>query len=105
MTPVGEAVNIVGRNAEKIVNGLVADGVEVAAALRLEIAGLAGAATHPGLVETAMSMAKLLDDPAWVQQHPAAARSLDGLLVRLHAASRGTGTGKLALMRSSRSSF
>jgi hypothetical protein len=70
--------------------------------VRAELEGLAAAATHPGLAAAAVRMAAILDDPRSVPQHAQAARSLDGLLSRLHEASKGRGAGKLAAMRQAR---
>lgn len=75
---------------------------EVQDGVRAELAALAATVTHPGLVAAAMSMTRVLDDPQSAPHHPAAARSLDGLLQRLHEASKGNHGGKLLAMRQAR---
>jgi hypothetical protein len=47
-----------------------------------------------------MAMAMIMDDPKAAPHHPAAARSLSGLLQELHKG--GGGSGKLATMRAVR---
>jgi hypothetical protein len=75
---------------------------EVADAVKQELAGLAASATCPGVASAAMSMAKIMDNPHATAHHAAAARSLDGLLQRLHDASKGSHGGKLLRMREAR---
>jgi hypothetical protein len=68
-------------------------------AVTSEVSGLALAAARPALVETAVSLAKILDNPRAISQQPAAAGKLVDLLDTLHkgAAPR---RGGLALVRS-----
>jgi len=56
----------------------------VEAAIRLETEGLALAAVRPALVETAISLARILDNPRAVSHQPAAAGKLADILDRLH---------------------
>jgi hypothetical protein len=56
----------------------------VEAAIRQEIEGLPLAAARPALVETAVTMAKILDNPRAVSQQPAAAGKLADIMDRLH---------------------
>ena len=59
----------------------------VEAAVGKEIEGLPLAAARPALVETAVSLAKILDNPRAVSQQPAAAGKLVDILDRLHKGS------------------
>jgi hypothetical protein len=63
---------------------------EVQAGVKAEIAGLPAAASHPGITQAAYAMARILDTEEARPHHPAAARSLDSLLTRLHDLSKGT---------------
>lgn len=56
----------------------------VEAAIGQEIEGLAMAAARPALVETAVSLARILDNPRAISQQPAAAGKLADILDRLH---------------------
>lgn len=56
-------------------------------AVAAEIRTLSSASKHPGLVESALSMAKILDNPIAVTTHPSAQRQLMVALDKLHAAS------------------
>lgn len=70
----------------------------VSAAVQREIALLAGAAEKPGMVATALAMAKILDSPVAVAQHPAAAARLVELMAILGKGGRRK-RGKLAAVR------
>ena len=59
----------------------------VEAAVGQEIEGLPLAAARPALVKTAVSLAKILDNPRAVSQQPAAAGKLVDILDRLHKGS------------------
>jgi len=56
----------------------------VEAAIGQEIEGLPLAATRPAIVETAVSLAKILDNPRAMSQQAAAAGKLADILDRLH---------------------
>ena len=56
----------------------------VEAAIGLETEGLPLAAASPALVETAVSLARILDNPRAVSQQPAAAGKLAEIMDRLH---------------------
>ena len=56
----------------------------VEAAIAQEIEGLALAAARPALVEAAISLGKILDNPRAVSQQPAAAGKLVAILDELH---------------------
>jgi hypothetical protein len=76
----------------KVGPGPVESGVEA------EIAGLADA--RPGLAQTALALARIMDSPKAVNQQPAAAKVLAALLDKLHSASAQRRRGNLALVRS-----
>lgn len=59
----------------------------VEVAITQELEGLAQAAARPGLVETALAMARILDNPRSVSQQPAAAGKLADILDRLRKGS------------------
>jgi hypothetical protein len=61
--------------------GTVESGVEA------ELAGLAQAAARPGLVQVALSLARILDNPRPMGQQPAAAGKLADILDRLRKGS------------------
>jgi hypothetical protein len=71
------------------------------AAVKAELDGMPEAERRPGLAAAAMSMAKLLDDPASAPQAPAAARVLRDLLDVLREPG-GLRTGALARLRAAR---
>jgi hypothetical protein len=75
---------------------------DVEAAVKLELAGLAAVADHPGLAAAVTQLAKIPDNPAAVIHHAASARALTDLLVRLHRASTGRNDGKLHALREAR---
>jgi hypothetical protein len=57
---------------------------QVESAVLAEIEGLTSAVRRPGLVESARAMARVLDTPLYVAQHPAAAARLMSALDSLH---------------------
>lgn len=59
-----------------------ADG-PVVAGIRAEIAGYVGADDHPGLIATALALARILDTPSAIAQHAAAAGRLMELMSTL----------------------
>lgn len=59
----------------------------VEAAVLREVGGLSAAVKREGLVESVLSMARVLDNPLCVTTHPSAARQLSLGLDKLHAAS------------------
>jgi hypothetical protein len=63
-----------------------------------EIDGLASDA-RPGLAQAALALARVLDNPRAVSQHPAAAKVLAALLEKLRSASARGRRGNLALVR------
>jgi hypothetical protein len=69
----------------------------VETAIRQEIEGLALAAARPSLVETAVSLGKILDNPRAISQQPAAAGKLVDILDTLHK--RAVPRGGLKLVR------
>jgi hypothetical protein len=71
--------------------GPVESGVEA------EIEGLAE--PRPGLAQTALALARILDNPKSVNQQPAAAKVLASLLDKLRSASAQRRRGKLAVVR------
>jgi hypothetical protein len=75
---------------------------EVADAIKQELAGLAASAHYPGIAQAALAMARIMDDSRASAHHASAARSLDGLLSRLHDASKGSRGGKLLRKREAR---
>jgi hypothetical protein len=79
-------------------NGLPDPG-PVEQAVNDEIGGLAAEA-RPGLAQAALAMARLLDNPKAVNQQPAAAKVLTGLLDKLHSVSAGGRRGRLSLVKS-----
>jgi hypothetical protein len=70
----------------------------VESAVKDEIGGVAAEA-RPGLVQAALAMARLLDNPKAVNQQPAAAKVLAGLLDKLHSASARGRPSHLAVVR------
>ena len=72
--------------------------VSVVAAVALEVDGLAGVDGKPGLVATALAMAKILDNPVAIAQHPAAAARLMDLMSDLRKGGKKQ-HGKLAAAR------
>lgn len=72
--------------------------VGVVDAVQREVDGLAGVDGKPGLVATAVAMAKILDNPVAIAQHPAAAARLMDLLADLHKGGKKE-RGKLAAAR------
>ncbi|MGO8963739.1 hypothetical protein [Mycobacterium sp.] len=63
-----------------------------------EISDLA-AEVRPGLAQAALALARILDNPKVVNQQPAAAKVLAGMLDRLRSASAHGRRGGLALVR------
>jgi hypothetical protein len=63
-----------------------------------EIGGLAAQA-RPGLVQAALAMARILDNPRATNQQPAAAKVLAALLEKLRSASAHGRRGRLAIVR------
>lgn len=63
-----------------------------------EIDGLAAEA-RPGLAQTALALARVMDNPRAVNQHAAAAKALAGLLEKLQASSARGRRGHLAVVR------
>ena len=70
----------------------------VESAVKDEIGGLAAQA-RPGLAQAALCMARLLDNPKAVNQQPAAAKVLAGLLDKLRSAATQDRRGRLAAVR------
>jgi hypothetical protein len=70
----------------------------VESGVQLEIEELTDA--RPGLVQVALAMARLLDNPKAVNQQPAAAKVLSGLLDKLATASAGGRCGRLSVIKS-----
>jgi hypothetical protein len=70
----------------------------VEAAVEAEIAGLAQAEARPGLAQTALALARILDSPRAVSTQAAAAKVLAVLLDKLSASPRGR-RGDLALVK------
>jgi hypothetical protein len=70
----------------------------VEGAVQAEIDTLSTAAKRPGLVAAALAMARLLDGPLYVAQHPQAAARLQGLLAELRIGA-DTKKGWLAAVR------
>jgi hypothetical protein len=60
----------------------------------------AAADARPGLAAVALCLARLVDNPRAVNQHPAAARVLASLLDKLASASAQRRRGGLALVKS-----
>jgi hypothetical protein len=56
----------------------------VEAAVEAEMAGLAQATARPGLVQTALALARIMDSQRAMSQQPAAAAKLADILDRLH---------------------
>lgn len=54
-----------------------------------ELAGLNSVIKHPGLAESALSMARILDNQQMLPTHPAAQRALRGTLADLHDKASG----------------
>jgi hypothetical protein len=71
----------------------------VEAAVNDEIGGLAADA-RPGLAQTALALARIMDNPKAVNQQPAAAKVLAALLEKLHSASARGRRGSLSVVRS-----
>lgn len=63
-----------------------------------ELGGLSTTANRQGLVEVAIALAKVLDSPLAIAQHPAAAHRLSETLDKLRKGSDAK-TGKLAAVR------
>jgi hypothetical protein len=63
-----------------------------------EIDGLASEA-RPGLVQAALAVARILDNPKAINQQPAAAKVLVSLLEKLRSASARGRQGRLAVVR------
>jgi hypothetical protein len=57
------------------------------------------AEARPGLTQTALALARILDDPRATSQKPAAARVLTTLLEKLRSASARGRRGGLTLVR------
>lgn len=68
---------------------------EVEMAVAKEIKSLSAAPKHPGLVQSALAMAKILDNPGAITTHPSAHRQLTVSLDKLWNVSVGR-QGKLA---------
>ena len=71
----------------------------VESAVNDEIGGLAADA-RPGLAQTALALARIMDNPKAVNQQPAAAKVLAALLEKLHSASARGRRGSLSVVRS-----
>lgn len=71
----------------------------VEAGVLAEIEGLSTAASRQGLVEVAISLARVLDKPLAISQHPAAAHRLSETLDKLRQGADQK-AGKLATVRS-----
>jgi hypothetical protein len=69
----------------------------VEAGVKAEIEGLSEA--RPGLAQTALALARIMDSPKSVNQQPAAAKVLGTLLDKLRSASAQRRRGGLALVR------
>lgn len=54
---------------------------------------------RPGLAQAALAVARILDNPRAINQHPAAAKALRTMLDELRAASEGGHCGRLAVVR------
>jgi hypothetical protein len=65
--------------------------------VQAEIYGVADA--RPGLVQVALALARILDDPNAVNQQPAAAKTLTAILDKLQQAGAAARRGGLALLR------
>jgi hypothetical protein len=70
----------------------------VEAAVQSELDGLTAA--RPGLMQTALALARIMDTPRAVSSQPAAARTLAALLDKLHSVSAGSRRGRLTLVKS-----
>ena len=73
-------------------------GESVSQAVAREIEGLAGVDTKPGLVAAAMAMARLLDNPVAIAQHPTAVARLMDVMTDLRKGGKKD-RGKLAAAR------
>ena len=71
----------------------------VEAGVKAETDGLAAQA-RPGLVQAALALARIMDNPKAVNQQPAAAKVLGALLDKLRSASASGRRGRLAVVRS-----
>ena len=71
----------------------------VEAGVLAQIAGLSTAATRQGLVEIAIALARVLDSPLAIAQHPSAAHRLSETLDKI-AKGADSRKGKLAAVRS-----
>lgn len=63
----------------------------------MEIAGLAEG--RPGLAQTALALARLMDNPKAVSSHASTAKILVGLLDKLHTGSARGRRGNLTVVR------
>lgn len=79
-------------------SGLGGSGPRHQAAVRKQLDALDTAQDRPGLAAVALVLARDLDNPAAVPQHPALAHRLTGVLDLLAAGSRRP--GRLSLIRS-----
>lgn len=70
----------------------------VQAGVLAEIGGLSTAADRKGLVEIALALAKVLDSPLAIAQHPSAAHRLSETLDKLRKGADGR-SGRLAAVR------
>jgi hypothetical protein len=70
----------------------------VEAGVEIEIAGLSE--VRPGLAQTALALARVLDNPKAINQKAAAAKVLSGLLDKLATASAGGRRGRLSVVKS-----
>lgn len=68
----------------------------VESGVQAEISGLAQA--RPGLAQTALALARVMDNPKAINQKPAAAKVLAALLDKLHSSACGR-RGRLAVVR------
>lgn len=71
----------------------------VEAGVMAEIDGLSTAASRQGLVQIAVALARVLDSPLAIAQHPSAAHRLSETLDKIRKGSDGKGS-KLAAVRS-----
>jgi hypothetical protein len=77
-----------------------ADPGPVESAVEAELGGLASAELRPGLVQIALAMARILDNPRAPSAQPAAAKVLVSVMDTLHKGSAQGRRGNLAVVKS-----
>lgn len=80
---IGPPGRVVSLPAPKLANDTPSGPGPVEAAVQVEIEGLQQTLDRPGLAQTALAMARILDDPRARSQQPAAAANLANLLDKL----------------------